>query len=226
MDADGEDRPGDLAALWRAYRSENAQKIVFAQRKRRSEGLLFSLGYHLYRLVHWLLTGIPIRVGNFSLLPRSSLERIVHVPELWNHYAAAVFRSGLAFTEVPTRRGSRIGGRSQMNWTSLVIHGLSALAVFGGIVGVRLLLIALLLVGLIVVGLAGVVASAMWSGHTPSTNLILGAGLLLVLISQVVMVAGGLALSLLNSRANLNSFPARDYRNLMGSVRRVHPHGT
>ena len=65
---------------------------------------------------------------------------LVAMPEMWNHYAAAVFRSGLPFTMIPISRGKRIAGTSKMNFTALVSHGLSAISVFGDIVGVRLLI--------------------------------------------------------------------------------------
>jgi hypothetical protein len=86
------------------------------------------------------LTGISVRVGNFSILPRSYLGTLVVLAELWNHYAAAVFRSQLRFTMIPIPRGRRIAGTSRMNFVSLVTHGLSAVSVFADVVGVRLLI--------------------------------------------------------------------------------------
>lgn len=225
MDGDGEDRPSEVSALFEEFLRREGGSIVFAERTRRSEGVVFAIGYHVYRAVHWLLTGIPVRVGNFSILPVASLKRIVYMPELWNHYAAAVFRSGLVFTQVPTVRGTRVSGRSHMTWTSLVTHGLSALAVFGGIVGVRLMLIALTLLTFILVGLAAVLASTFWTGASFSSEAIMGVGMLLLLMSQVVMAASGLALFILNSRSDFNSFPLRDYRNLIGQILRIYPNG-
>ena len=46
-----------------------------------------------------------MRVGNFSVIPRDLLSRLVVVSELWNHYAAAVFKSRLPFV---TLKGERI----------------------------------------------------------------------------------------------------------------------
>jgi 2-polyprenyl-3-methyl-5-hydroxy-6-metoxy-1,4-benzoquinol methylase len=81
-----------------------------------------------------MLTGISVRVGNFSILPRSYLSTLIVLSELWNHYAAAVFRSRLKFEMIPIPRGRRIAGASRMNFVSLVTHGLSAASVFSDIV--------------------------------------------------------------------------------------------
>src|SRR5262249_7603317 len=80
------------------------------------------------------------------------LDTLSVMPELWNHYAAAVFRSKLPLKTVPIPRGHRTSGTTQMNFVALVYHGLSAISVFGDIVGVRLLLGSL--VGALLAGLA------------------------------------------------------------------------
>lgn len=38
--------------------------------------------YHNYRLVHRLLTGIPVRIWNFSVIPRGCLASLILMPEL------------------------------------------------------------------------------------------------------------------------------------------------
>ena len=69
-----------------------------AERGRRIEGVKFKMFYMCYRLLHFLLTGRGIRVGNFSVLPIHHLNSIVAYPELWNHYAAAIVDSRLPYT--------------------------------------------------------------------------------------------------------------------------------
>src|ERR671918_713236 len=93
MDCDGEDDPRDVPRLIRESMANDGQKIVFAARTRRSENLAFKLFYHLYRLIHLLLTGVHVRVGNFSIVPAGALTRLVVVSELWSHYAAAVHKA-------------------------------------------------------------------------------------------------------------------------------------
>lgn len=140
MDSDGEDTPEGVVELLRAYSDTHGAKAIFAERIRRSESLVFRCFYYLYRILHRGLTGISVRVGNFSILPSEYLNTLVAMSELWNHYAAAVFRSKLPFTMIPIPRGTRIAGTSRMNFAALVSHGLSAISVFGDILGVRLLI--------------------------------------------------------------------------------------
>src|SRR5918992_28321 len=141
MDGDGQDNPCDVPRLLKECSAHQDQKIVFAARTRRSESLSFKLFYHLYRLIHFLLTGVQVRVGNFSVIPAGLLRRLVAVSELWNHYAAAVYKAKLPIALIPTRRSCRLEGSSRMNLVSLVVHGLSAMAVFGDRIGVRLLIV-------------------------------------------------------------------------------------
>src|SRR5262249_38703124 len=64
MDADGEDKPSDVPRLVEKCRAELGVPIVFAERTKRSESLTFRAGYLLYRGLHRILTGHPVRVGN------------------------------------------------------------------------------------------------------------------------------------------------------------------
>src|SRR5882762_5258433 len=73
MDGDGEDRPADIHALVEKFNQKGQRSIIFAARAKRLERSLFRFLYHVYRLVHWLLTGDPVRVGNFSIVPFESL---------------------------------------------------------------------------------------------------------------------------------------------------------
>src|SRR5438309_504196 len=83
---------------------------IFAERRRRGEDVAFQAFFAAYRWGHRLLTGMAVRVGNFSIVPAAQLERIVVVSELWNHYAAAVFQAGLPHETIPTRRLRRLTG--------------------------------------------------------------------------------------------------------------------
>lgn len=139
MDADGEDRPEDAVRLVRLHLAHPGD-VLLALRARRSEAPGFRFGYLLYRLGFRLLTGERIRFGNFSLVPRAALERLVANEDLWNHFAAAVTRSRLPLTMLETDRGTRYAGQSQMSWVSLVIHGLSAMSVHSDRVAARLIL--------------------------------------------------------------------------------------
>jgi hypothetical protein len=142
MDGDGEDRPEDVVRLLEALERDGSRRVIFAERTRRSEGALMSVLYWCYRMLHRVITGERVRVGNFSVIPAARLRTLVAVSDLWNHYAAAVFHARIPFTTIPTSRGTRYVGRSQMNFVGLVTHGLSAMSVFGDRIGVRLLIAA------------------------------------------------------------------------------------
>ena len=110
MDSDGEDDPRDVPRLLDRLEAEGGRSIVFAERTKRSESMLFRVFYILYKAAHQVLTGQAVRVGNFSAIPRRRLVSLAAVSELWNHYAAAAFRSRQPCCTVPTRRAKRLRG--------------------------------------------------------------------------------------------------------------------
>jgi len=211
MDADGEDKPEDVPRLLDAFAKSGGERTVFAARLRRAEGLGFQLFYHLYRALHWMLTGISVRVGNFSIISFDHLSSLVAVSDLWNHYAAAVIGSRLPMEMMPTARGRRLMGHSHMNLVALVTHGLSAISVYGETVGTRLLIgSGLLSVGLLVV-LAAVVTGSLMSKLTIPGWASYTSGLLVVALLNVLTVAIVLTLLILASRNNMTFVPLRDY---------------
>ncbi len=139
MDGDGEDSATDIPLLISSCIHNNNEKIIFAERSKRSENVTFKIFYSLYKSLHLILTGQKVRVGNFSIIPKKQVTRIVIVSDLWNHYAASVFKARLPIDTIHTIRARRLDGKSQMNFTSLIIHGLSAMSVYGDKIGVRLL---------------------------------------------------------------------------------------
>ena len=68
------------------------------------------------------------------------------VPDLWNNLPAAILRSRLPIHLVPIHRGRRYAGKSKMNFTSLIVHGLSGISVYADTIFVRLLILSVLLV--------------------------------------------------------------------------------
>lgn len=133
MDSDGEDRPEDVSALLNAH-SETPDSIIVAERRRRSEGFGFKLFYQFYKLIFALLTGRPISFGNFSLIPRARLPNVIFNAGIWNNFAATILKSRIPIVFVGTNRGERYFGSSKMNFTSLMIHGMSAISIFTDVV--------------------------------------------------------------------------------------------
>jgi glycosyltransferase involved in cell wall biosynthesis len=210
MDADGEDLPEDALRLIELLRSD-PNRALFAARRRRQEGIAFRTGYHFFRLLHRMLTGIPVRVGNFSIIPAAALRRLTSMPELWSHYAGAVFRSRFPRDCVPMDRGRRLAGRSHMNFASLVIHGISGIATFNEVVATRILLaniVGLVLLFVALVAILWIRFLTNWSipGWATYTT-----GLILVLAIQICATSFGLVFTLISNRTNMTFMPSRDY---------------
>ena len=210
MDGDGEDDPADVPRLLDRYFAEGESRVVFAERLKRSESLVFRLGYVAYRWLHRILTGQSVRVGNFSVVPRSLLSALVVVSELWNHYAAAVFRARLPYSTVLTTRAKRLVGKSTMNIPALVVHGISAMSVYSETIGVRLLAGALALGVLAACALAVIVSLRVFTdaalSYWPTA-----VGVLIVALFNAVMLALVFTFTALLGRQTLSFIPERDY---------------
>jgi hypothetical protein len=223
MDGDGEDAPSDIPRLYEEYLRHQGRSAVFAERLRRSEGVVFAAFYHLFRLVHWLLTGVRVRMGNFSLVPFGLLHRLVVVSELWNHYCASFLKARLPYATVPTTRAVRLAGRSRMNFVALVTHGLSGMSVFSDRIGVRLL------AGVVIAAIAACGALALVMIVRFATDLAIPGwatyttGFVLVLLSQLLVLMLVFVFVVLGNRNATAFVPARDYALFISGVRRVFP---
>jgi len=197
--------------------------VVFAARVRRSEGLTFRVFYRLYQLAYRLLTGAWISLGNFSFVPAHVLPRLVMLSELWNHYPAAVLKARLPITTIPVDRARRLGGRTQMDTTALILHGLSAISVHGDVIGVRALLATLMAIPLSIAGIAVVI------GIRLATDLAIPgwASYLVALFVAILLQAVSLSLvfvfMILNSRNYFTTIPRRDYREYVMAADRIYP---
>jgi polyisoprenyl-phosphate glycosyltransferase len=218
MDGDGEDRPEDVDRLLCAMERDSCTRIVFAERTRRSEGLVFSILYGFYRLLHRALTGERVRVGNFCVVPAGLLRRLVAVSHLWNHFAAAVFQARIPFTTIPTVRGRRYAGRSQMNFVALLTHGLSAMSVFGDRIGVRLLLVTC---ALTLAGASAAMAIVLWhlaAGAALPAWFPYAAVALVMLIFLALAISLAFVFIILSGRGTQGFLPFRDYSHYVGHL--------
>lgn len=212
MDSDGEDAPADVPRMLERVREERGQRAVFARRKRRSEGLTFRVFYQLYRLTYRMLVGHNIQFGNFSAIPGRQLTRLVAQHELWNHYAAAFRKSRIPYVLLDTRRAKRLDGKSSMNLVSLVTHGLSAMSVFGEVVGTRMLAATGGLSLLAVLGITSVVAirlSTDWAVPGWATTAV---GMLGLVLLQAVTVGFLLTFVTLANRSQMAPAPCQTFR--------------
>ncbi len=211
MDADGEDLPQHILSLVKASQKSGRPTAAFAERGKRLETAVFRAFYQGYRAMHRLLTGRDIRFGNFSLLPWSHLDTLVVFPELWNHYAATVLKSGLPYVRVRCDRAKRLAGRSRMNFVNLVIHGMSALFANQEIVGTRLLILILLATTGMSLGLGAVLGVKFFTRLAIPGWATVATGLLLVLLGQALVATFMLVFSIMMNRTQLGFLPVRDY---------------
>ena len=145
------------------------------------------------------------------------------ISELWNHYAAAVFKSRLPYVTIPTCRAPRLEGESRMNFVSLVTHGLSAISVFQDRVGVRLLLSVVVLMGATIAALAATIGIRLgtdWGipGWATST-----AALLIVILLQMCLLVGGFVVLTLGGRSSASFLPIRDCPYFVHQKIRLYP---
>lgn len=223
MDGDGEDKPADVVKLIEKCRQEKFSRLIFAKRSKRSEGATFKFFYSLYINFFKILTGQNIRIGNFSIVPRKVLRRLVVVSDVWNHYAVGSLKSRVPYAVIETERGKRLADTSKMNFVSLVTHGLSAISVYGDTVGVRLLLgtsilILLSLIGVLIV--AGVriftdLAIPGWATYVIA--------LLLIILMQAVILSLFFIFLILSNRNHTGFLPAKDYQYFIAEEHEIYP---
>ncbi len=222
MDGDGEDKPSDAVRLFEKCRAENFSKAVFARRSKRSEGALFRIFYRLYINVFKVFTGQTIRVGNFSIVPRKILRRLVVVSDVWNHYAVGILKARVPYTVIDTERGQRLAGQSKMNFVSLVTHGLSAVSVYGDTVGVRLLLGTSILIALAMIGVLIVVGVRIFTDLAIPGWAAYVIALLLIILMQGVTLSLFFIFLILNNRNNAGFLPAKDYRFFIAEAHEIY----
>jgi glycosyltransferase involved in cell wall biosynthesis len=121
MDSDGEDDP---VAILDAVGIKNFD-VVFFERAKRKEGLIFKAGYFFYKVLFKIITGRKITFGNYSLLSYRALKNIAG--QNFFHFAAFLSKQKLDIQKIKYDRRERFGGNSKMNYNGLIIHGLKAI---------------------------------------------------------------------------------------------------
>ncbi len=136
MDGDGEDRPEELTSLFEKSK-ENPLKTVTLNRIKRSEGFFFKFLYECHKILTYIFTGELIKFGNYSCLPKSDASRLVKEACIWSSFSGSVTKIISNRISIPSLRGKRYFGPSQMNLFNLLIHSFSIIAVFKSTVIVR-----------------------------------------------------------------------------------------
>jgi hypothetical protein len=221
MDGDGEDDPNDIPELLKASDQSTETSIVFAERRRRTESILFRFFYYIYRLLHLILVGLRVRFGNYSVVPFEYARQLVVVAEMWNHYAASIILSRLPYTSVPCSRAPRLTGASKMNFVSLVVHGLSALAVFSDRIGARVLMGSIHLMFLTIIGMASVVIIRFTTELSIPGWAAFAFGVLLLLLGQLATISASICLIVLSQRNNFGFLPVKIYSQFVDHVKTI-----
>ncbi len=217
MDSDGEDQPEHIEDLL-ARAEEVPDKIIFAQRKKRTESPVFRFFYRIYKLLFKLMTGNIITFGNFSLIPAQLVKKLANVSELWNNYPGAIIRSRLPFDSVPLDRGARLAGKSKMNFSALVLHGMSAVSVFLDVTAVRILMFAGIMIVSSVVGvLVALYFKFVLHQATPGWATSVISGLFIVFI-QGFFIALFILFMVLSSRRYTSFIPYFGYKKFIDFV--------
>ena len=129
MDGDGEDRPEEIKEFLSQIKNSNGRPIV-GERIKRSEDLLFKSCYQMHKLITLTFTGKSIKYGNFTCLPKNTVEKMVNEKATWNSFSGALKKIEKDLFSLPSIRGTRYFGPSQMNFSSLLKHSLSIISVF------------------------------------------------------------------------------------------------
>ena len=223
MDADGEDMPSDVFRLIKKHYEQEKDCVIFAQRTKRSESVLFKVCYHIYQRFFKVLTGQEIRVGNFSLIPYELLKRIVVVSEIWNHYSSGILKARLPHIYLSCQRGFRLAGQSRMNYVSLVVHGLSAISVYGDVIGARALIASLGLATLSLVGIIVVILIKSMTTLSIPGWATYSVGIALIILLQSITISAGFAFLILSGRNTFSFLPQRDHHYFILEVQQLCP---
>ena len=129
MDGDGEDRPEELNDFVRKINLSNNKPII-GERVKRSEGLFFKFCYHIHKLITFTFTGKSIKFGNFSCLPKTTVDKMVKEKATWNSFSGSLKKLENDLVSIPSVRGLRYFGPSKMSFFNLINHSLSIISVF------------------------------------------------------------------------------------------------
>ena len=129
MDGDGEDRPEEIKHFLNEIQNSNGKSIV-GTRVKRSESLIFKICYQIHKIITLTFTGKSIKFGNFTCLSKPTVEKMVNEKSTWNSFSGALTKIEKDLISIPSVRGNRYFGPSQMSFLNLIKHSLSIISVF------------------------------------------------------------------------------------------------
>ena len=173
MDADGEDRPKELGLLLcKAY--EYPDKVITANRVKRSEGLFFKFCYLVHKCLTFVFTGQSIKFGNYTCLPKTTVSKMVSEPATWSSFSGSLAKIEKDRKSISSERGERYFGPSKMSFVNLLKHSLSIIAVFKNTLLIRSILFIITYLFLII-------------GSISATTLIPVIGVIIMMLSVIII---------------------------------------
>ena len=129
MDGDGEDRPEELSLLIEKIK-DYPDKVITANRVKRSEGFIFKFCYLAHKYLTLVFTGQTIKYGNYTCLPKSAVNTMVNESATWSSFSGSLAKVAKDRKSIPSERGKRYFGPSKMSFLNLLKHSLSIITVF------------------------------------------------------------------------------------------------
>jgi hypothetical protein len=114
----------------------NNQPIV-GERIKRSENLIFKICYEIHKLITFTFTGKSIKFGNYTCLPKTTVEKMINEKASWNSFSGSLRKVEDNLVSIPSIRGNRYFGPSKMSFSNLLKHSLSIISVFKQAVLIR-----------------------------------------------------------------------------------------
>ena len=136
MDGDGEDRPEEIKNFIELSKQHDGKSII-GERVKRSEGLIFKTCYQFHKFLTLAFTGQSIKFGNFTCLSKSTLKKMLEEKATWNSFSGSLKKIEKDLISMPSIRGKRYFGPSQMSFFNLLKHSLSIISVFRKTVLIR-----------------------------------------------------------------------------------------
>ena len=136
MDGDGEDRPEEIKNFVEKIK-DNPHKSIVGERVKRSENLFFKLCYQFHKILTFVFTGQSIKFGNFTCLSKLTVEKMIKEKASWNSFSGSLKKIENNLLNIPSIRGPRYHGPSQMSFFSLLKHSFAIISVFRKTVLIR-----------------------------------------------------------------------------------------
>ena len=136
MDGDGEDRPQEIKEFLNQIENSN-NKTLIGVRIKRSESTMFKICYQFHKLITLTFTGKLIKFGNYTCLPKKTVEKLINEKATWNSFSGSLTKIEKDLLSVPSIRGERYFGPSKMSFLNLLKHSLSIISVFKKTVLIR-----------------------------------------------------------------------------------------